>query len=266
MPGFAVRKDAQTMTTHKTFKRRVRTRMAKTGESYTAARRQLLEHADVEAPETAAPASPGPDPVEAVPSTRADATATARRDPAAPPTSDESVVRVTGRPYAAWFSVLDAWGAAEQGHTAIAAWLAGEHGVPGWWAQSITIAYERARGRRALHQMPGGFEVTVVRTLAVDPDEALRAFTDEKTRERWLPGSGMRQRPTNAAGVARFDWPEPASRLMVAVVAKGPGRATVNVVHSRLTDAAAAEERKAFWRERLEVLKSLLEGGPAATG
>ena len=30
------------MTTQKTFKRRVRDRMAKTGESYTAARRQLV--------------------------------------------------------------------------------------------------------------------------------------------------------------------------------------------------------------------------------
>lgn len=30
------------MTTQKSFKRRVRDRMAKTGESYTAARRQLL--------------------------------------------------------------------------------------------------------------------------------------------------------------------------------------------------------------------------------
>ncbi|MEW6224687.1 MAG: hypothetical protein AB1627_08645 [Chloroflexota bacterium] len=253
------------MTTHKAFKRRVRTRMAKTGESYTAARRQLLEHADAPPPETAPAAASGLDPVEAAGSTRADAPATAGRDPAAPPTSDDSVVRVTGRNYAAWYGLLDAWGAAARGHTATAAWLAGEHGVPGWWAQSITVAYERVRGLRARHQMPGGFEVTVVRTLAADPEQALRAFTDEQTRERWLPGSGMRQRPTSAAGVARFDWPEPASRLMVAVVAKGPGRATVNVVHAKLADAAAAEERKAFWRERLEVLRSFLEHGPAAT-
>jgi hypothetical protein len=239
------------MTTHKTFKRRVRSRMAKTGESYTAARRQLMDRSDRAAPDAVPPAPAAP--------------TSARRDPAAPPTSDESLVKVTGRTYDAWFALLDAWGAAERGHTTTAAWLASEHGVPGWWTQSITVAYERARGLRAVHQMPGGFEITVVRTLAVDPDAALRAFTDEQTRERWLPGSGMRQRPSTAAGVARFDWPEPASRVMVAVVAKGPAKATVNVVHSKLADAAAAEERKAFWREHLTVLKPLLEG-PAATG
>jgi len=226
------------MTTHKTFKRRVRSRMAKTGESYTAARRQLLAHAEPVTPVPAAPSAP---------------------------TSDESLVRATGRTYDAWFALLDAWGEAERGHTAIAAWLAAEHGVPGWWTQSITVAYERARGLRAVHQMPGRFEVGVTRTLAVDPGQVLGAFTDEQTRERWLPGSGMRQRPTTAAGVARFDWPEPPSRVMVAVIAKAPGRATVNVVHSRLADAAAAEERKAFWREQLGVLKSVLDGGPTAT-
>jgi hypothetical protein len=51
---------------------------------------------------------------------------------------------------------------------------------------------------------------------------------------------------------------------MVAVVAKAPGRATVNVVHSKLADAASAEARKAFWRERLAVLKTLLERPPVS--
>ena len=36
-------KDVETMPTQKIFKHRVRTRMAKTGESYTAARRQLMQ-------------------------------------------------------------------------------------------------------------------------------------------------------------------------------------------------------------------------------
>ena len=40
------------MTTQKTFKRRVRDRMAKTGESYTAARRQLIAAGDQPDPGT----------------------------------------------------------------------------------------------------------------------------------------------------------------------------------------------------------------------
>jgi hypothetical protein len=35
------------------------------------------------------------------------------------------------------------------------------------------------------------------------------------------------------------------------------------VEHERLPDARAAEEAKAYWRERLDVLKTVLEGGAA---
>ena len=46
--GASTEKDVETMPTQKIFKQRVRARMTKTGESYTAARRQLLHKAEAE--------------------------------------------------------------------------------------------------------------------------------------------------------------------------------------------------------------------------
>lgn len=225
------------MPTQKTFKRQVRSRMAKTGESYTAARHQLLRRTD-----------PSPTPVpRTVP-------------PEAMQVSDASMARSTGRTHAEWFGLLDAWGATERRHADIARWLAEEHGVPGWWTQSITVAYERARGMRATHQMSDGFSVGVTRTIGVVPEAALAAFTEPAVRERWLPGVDVRRRPTRAEGTARFDWPDPPSRLVVTVGPKDTGRTVVSVQHERLPDADAAARAKAAWRERLGVLKELLEG------
>ena len=45
--------------------------------------------------------------------------------------------------------MLDGWEAASRSHTEIARWLREEHGVDGWYSQSITVGYERARGLRA---------------------------------------------------------------------------------------------------------------------
>jgi uncharacterized protein YndB with AHSA1/START domain len=132
--------------------------------------------------------------------------------------------------------------------------------VPGWWSQSVTVAYERARGMRARHQMAGGFEVTVNRTIAVPPATALTAFTDEAIRERWLPGAGMRQRRTTAVASARFDWAAPESRVVVFSNPKGDTRTTVTVVHEKLPDAESAAEQKAAWRDRLGALRALFEG------
>ena len=124
------------MTTQKTFKRRVRARATKTGESYTAARSQLLRKADAPA---AAPASaPEPSAEELA------------------GMSNEALIRGSGKPIGEWLQTLDRWGATAHTHTEIARWLVAEHGTGGWWAQGVTVAYERARGMRAMHQRPDG--------------------------------------------------------------------------------------------------------------
>jgi uncharacterized protein YndB with AHSA1/START domain len=237
-------KDDETMPTQKVFKQRIRTRMTKTGESYTAARRQLLNKSGEVARE--APAAPAAPESPAIPS---DAQLVAA----------EAMIRATGKGHAEWFALLDAWGATDHNHTDIARWLREAHGVPGWWAQNITVAYERARGRRRPGQMADGFSVSVTRTIAVDPDRALEAFTNVELRARWLPDAPLTPRPTRAALTARFDWAEPASRVVVAIVPKDPGKATVAVAHERLADAATADQLKRAWREWLGELKAFLE-------
>jgi hypothetical protein len=173
--------------------------------------------------------------------------------------SEAAVTKATGRGHAEWFALLDAWGAIERRHAEIAAWLVAEHGVSGWWSQSITVAYERARGRRSRHEMRDGFQVGVNRTIAADAEHLLDAFLREAVLERWLPGGVMTPRRTTAPLTARFDWLEPPSRVAVYVTAKGAGRATVSIVHEKLSDAASAEHLKTLWRDRLTTLKDLLE-------
>ncbi len=125
------------MTEHRSFKRLVRARMDKTGESYTAARAVLLR--DVES----------------------DATNGVRLA-----TSDEQIRRRTGRGWEEWFEMLDAWGAAERTHRDIARWVAGQQGVEplAWNAQAIAGSYELARGLRAVGEKEDGFAITASKT------------------------------------------------------------------------------------------------------
>ena len=236
------------MPTQKTFKRRVRARSAKTHESYTAARAQLIRRAGADA--AGAPATPQPDAVADRPA-----------EPVEMPVSEDAILAGTGRRWADWFSLLDAWGGKQRRHPEIARWLREQHGVDGWWAQSVTVGYERARGLRAKGQMATGFTITVNRTVNVPGDRARLAFTDAVERRRWLPGVTIRQRPTKAATSARFDWPDPPSIVVAYFTAKDDGRVMVSVGHERLPDAAAADRMKTYWRERLVKLKEHLEAG-----
>ncbi len=233
------------MPTQKVFKQRIRSRMTKTGESYTAARHQLLRKA---APEASAGSETANEVAVRTKSTRL-------------MTSETAMRRGTGRGHEDWFALLDAWGGTEHTHSEIARWLSETHGVPGWWTQNITVNYERMRGMRTAHEMADGFSISVTRTIATDAERALAAFTNATVRKRWMPDAAMRQRPTRANLTARFDWADPPSRIVVTVVPKAPGKVLVAVGHDKLPDAEAADRFKAAWRESLGALKALLERG-----
>jgi hypothetical protein len=225
------------MTRQKALKRRVRDRMAKTGERYTAARAQLLSDA----------------PPEAAEDLRAERRA-----------SDEAVARATGRRWDEWFALLDAWGAAERTHTEIARRLREEHGVASWWSQTVTVEYELARGLRVPGaRSDGTFAASASKTVNVAVERLWAAWADPALRERWLPGASVRERTSQPGRTARYDWGDDGSRLVAGFTAKGEAKSTVALEHERLADAEAAEAAKAFWRERLGVLKRMLESEPA---
>ncbi|MEU7799271.1 hypothetical protein AB0B10_08385 [Micromonospora arborensis] len=235
------------MTNQRSFKARVRTRMAKTGESYTTARRQLLNQA---ARPTSAATPPVPTPA---PSPGSAAAKTER-------IADDLIHARTGRGWADWFALLDTASATERTHTEIARHLVTEHEVPGWWAQTITVGYEQARGLRAPGQRRGGgFSTSASRTVAVPALWLYEAFADETARARWLPDVDVRLRTTTAPRSFRADWAGGPTRIVVGFDAVGESKARVNVLHEKLTGAEQAAELKAYWRERLAALKTLLE-------
>ena len=175
--------------------------------------------------------------------------------------SGEGVRRATGRDRDQWFDVLDAWGAASRPYREIADWLTREHYLTSWWAQKLIVEYEQARGLRPAGVRPDGtFSVTASKTVSVPFERLFEAFVDAKLRKRWLPGAKMRERTSERGRSARFDWGNGSTRVNVGFLAKGKAKGQVGLEHVHLPDARSAEKMKAFWRERLEALKALLEG------
>ncbi len=74
-----------------------------------------------------------------------------------PGMSDAAIRGGTGRGWDEWLALLDAWGGTSKTHPEIATFLNEVHGVDGWWAQGVTVGYERARGMRAVGQLPDGY-------------------------------------------------------------------------------------------------------------
>jgi hypothetical protein len=215
------------MTKQKSFKRRVRARMEKTGERYSAARRNLV-------PEPVVPAD------------------------FEPPVAEPALVAATGQGWEHWLRRLDAWGALDRSHRDIAAWLRDERGVPGWYAQAITVGFERARGLRAVGQRGGGWSAGASKTVSVPVERLYAAWADEARREVWLPGAMLRVRTATAPRSVRYDWESGASRVVVGFEAISASKSRVALEHEKLPDGDAAAAMKAFWRERLSALAATL--------
>jgi len=231
------------MTTQKLFKRRVRERMGKTGESYTAARRHAM---------------PGRERRESARTGPLDLSSAYEL------ASERKVLEATGHGWEYWLDELDRWGATRRTHAATANHLISEHAVPGWYAQAITNGYERVRGLRIKHQQADGFTVYASKTVAVPVAVLFDAFVDDAQRVRWLTDGAMTLRSAQPGKVARFDWNGGPTRVMVTFDPKGPAKTTASVAHERLPDAETAEVAKALWRARVSALKSHLEASPTA--
>lgn len=215
------------------FKRRVRARMAKTGESYTTARRHLLAR-----PRRRVAAGEAP-PAEYA---------------ALAGTSDEAVKRSTGSDWASWVAVLDALGAVGWPHPRIAAHLRSEHGLSAWWSQTVTVAYERIRGLRDIGQRPGGeYRISKSKTVPVPLSTLYRAVREARRRAEWAAGLELAIRKAT---------PEKAIRAVTAAgqpvriqfLARGETKSTVTFEHGGLASKEEAQRVRSEWAERVAAL------------
>jgi hypothetical protein len=225
------------MPTSKDLKRLTRSRMKKTGESYTAARAQLI------AKKPGSPAGRA----------RADYAKTAGM-------SDAAVKKATGRDWKTWVRELDAAGAAQRSHRDIARLVKDVFAVGAWWSQSVTVGYERIRGLREKGQRRGGgFEISKSRTFPVPVDMLYAAFATARARKRWLGGVDLTVKKATARKTIRLLWAD-GTPVEAYFLAKGPAKSQVQIQHRGLSSRAAAETMRGLWANRLAKLSEMLGG------
>lgn len=221
------------MTRDKDLKRVVRSRMQKTGESYTAARLHVVkdkkDHAPAE-PEYVALAG----------------------------MTDNAVSAKTGRTWAEWVRFLDGLSAVSMTHREIVDRVAPELQNSSWWAQTVTVGYERIRGLREIGQKRGGeYEANKSRTFAISIDKLYAAFSNTRTRGRWLSGVKIRIRTAQQEKSMRITWMDD-THVDVYFTPKEADRCQVAIQHRKIATRAESDRLKKYWTERLDALGVIL--------
>jgi hypothetical protein len=211
------------------FKNVVRARMAKTGESYTAARAQLL----------AAPRAPTPD-----------------EYPDLAGIANATVESRTSLTWVAWVDALDALGAATLSHTEIATLVRQRWPViGGWWAQSVTVGYERIRGLREKGELcTGTFAASKSRTFPVPVAILYAAFSDD-ARASWM-GVTTAVRTASRDRSVRLTWPD--GTVVTAWFTDKEARSSVAIQHEKLESQDRRQQETVAWGERFDALSAHL--------
>ena len=239
------------MTDAKKLKRKIRERASRTGESYAAARRHVVNQVD-----------------QARQDRTREAADTARSGPATGAVSETRCMEATGHGFDHWFEVLDRFGAAKQGHTAAARHLKEEHGVSAWYSQSITVIYERARGLREINQAcEGNYQVSATKVLRAPFAQAHRLLTDLGTDATWLDSidddvaQWIREgrdhlRTKDTAVWLRLKLPDGRVELRISDGGDGRSRAVARV--EQLSSAEAVEPERARFKQVLAAMAAAL--------
>jgi hypothetical protein len=219
------------MTTQKDFKRLVRGRMQKTGESYTAARATLLRSAKRRAQsaegngQTAHPAVPAPLPSNGATTPPVEFARVAGM-------SDEKIKEKTGCTWERWVWALDQVNAQAWPHSEIALYVHEKYKVPSWWTQAVTVGYERIKGLRERGQRrSGSWEASKSRTIGAAVGTIFKSFKQPKLRSQWLPGITVVVRTAVTNKSVRLTW-EDGSSVEVYLVPKARSKTQVTIQHS----------------------------------
>ena len=178
--------------------------------------------------------------------------------------SDDSVSKATGKRWSEWFSILDKAGAKKMVHLDVVRLIQKKHlgrakaGInvatrSGWWAQMVTVEYERERGLRSVNQNATGFLVAVHKTASCSVVELQKKWNAILKTPAVKKKNLVRIPSKTKRAMLRYS--SAVGGVVVMFDARGSGKSRIMVEAIKLPNKAAVESARAFWKKVLHTLE-----------
>lgn len=172
------------------------------------------------------------------------------------PRSGESILKATGKPWKHWLGVLQKMDAGKMPHKDIALALHQKHNISGWWAQMLTVEFERAAGKRQVGQTCyGDFQVTVTKTVSGSLDQALKVWRKMAAGHTGFNGVSFEDKPSVSKSEKWRYWRVPlsdGSRVAAVIGIRAPGKTTIAINHEKIQTKDSADAWRTFWKTFLQ--------------
>lgn len=189
--------------------------------------------------------------------------------------TSSGAMKATGSTLEEWFAALDAQGGPTLGRKTLADYLLKERKVDSWWAVTLAVEYEKARGALEKDARIRGYGICATKSVTATPGAVYDALLDVRS---WM-GAGAKADPKEGGAfedgdghrgvfkrlapgkTIKFTWTGPGHQdveeVEIKLSAAGP-KTSVVLNHSRLPDRAAADGMRAAWARVLDIVKEKL--------
>jgi len=180
--------------------------------------------------------------------------------------TSEAVKKATGKTWDEWVDFLDSKGMAGKTHKEMALWLMEERLIEsGWWAQSVTLGYEFAKGRRVVGKtLDSGFQIGVQRMIPA-PKEKIWSFLQSPMGKRlWTEDAMVEMRSLVEGEKMRMRWqPDGRSTPTTLQISLYCPRNTtektqVRIHHEKLGSSNEREKMRGKWKKVLDELTKMV--------
>ncbi len=173
--------------------------------------------------------------------------------------SDEAVKKATGKDWDNWLSILKEEKADKLEHAEIARLLNEKHKIDGWWAQSITVEFERHIGKRKVGEVKDGtFQTAVSKTLPGNIDQVYKAWLNHITDIKSFNSLSISEEARLSESDKWRYWRtalEDGTRIVVTVGYKTDEKSSLTIGMEKLQDQSAVKFWKDYWKKYLENFK-----------
>ena len=190
--------------------------------------------------------------------------------------NDSSCLAVTGKTLPQWFAHLEQAGLASKRREAIALMYDETgRGKDTWWATTVWVEFERARGVVQRDGRPEGYNLCCTTSFKRTPAEIYPFFSSEAQVAQWVDGwqGALTAGASFACGPCqgtvgrirpakdiRLAWQSPgfgATDVEIQFNEMG-GKTTVNIYHKRIASRDEADGLRRAWSGALDKLKGLV--------
>lgn len=178
-------------------------------------------------------------------------------------TTNEAVIKNTGKPWDKWIEIIDREGGAKMTHKEIARMLADKNYInSSWWCQAVTVGYEYAKGRRVVGKTAdAGFEVGVQKVIYAPQGKLWQFINSPRGKRIWQKDALVKVRTKKEGerlrmSYTRRDWKD-ESVLQITLMSnpKTPNKTNLNFHQEKLKNSRQRNVMRKHWREVLEQIE-----------